>query len=110
MHWVGSGIKPVSSWILVGFITTDPQQELPVCCSLHAWLESPAEGRNVRNDDDDHDNYDDSDGDNGDDCGDNDDADADDADADADDADADDADADAGHDEDSWTYWALTVT
>ena len=27
-HWAGPGIKPVSSWILVGFITTEPGQEL----------------------------------------------------------------------------------
>ena len=29
-HWARSGIKPMSSWILVGFITTEPQWELPV--------------------------------------------------------------------------------
>ena len=28
-HWAGPGIKPTSSWILVGFITTEPQWELP---------------------------------------------------------------------------------
>ena len=27
-HRVGPGIEPVSSWILVGFVTTKPQQEL----------------------------------------------------------------------------------
>ena len=27
-HWVGPGIKPESSWILVGSLTTEPQQEL----------------------------------------------------------------------------------
>ena len=27
-HWVGPGIEPTSSWILVRFITTKPQQEL----------------------------------------------------------------------------------
>ena len=27
-HWVGPGIEPTASWILVGFITTEPQQEL----------------------------------------------------------------------------------
>ena len=27
-HGAGPGIKPVSSWILVGFVTTEPQWEL----------------------------------------------------------------------------------
>ena len=27
-HWARPGIEPMSSWILVGFISTDPQQEL----------------------------------------------------------------------------------
>ena len=27
-HRVRPGIKPVSSWILVGFVTTEPQREL----------------------------------------------------------------------------------
>ena len=27
-HWAGPGIGPKSSWILVGFITSEPQQEL----------------------------------------------------------------------------------
>ena len=27
-HWVRPGIEPTSSWILAGFITTEPQQEL----------------------------------------------------------------------------------
>ena len=27
-HWVRPGIKPTSLWILVGFITTEPRQEL----------------------------------------------------------------------------------
>ena len=27
-HWVGPGIKPTSSWILVRFISTEPQLEL----------------------------------------------------------------------------------
>ena len=27
-HWLRPGIKPRSSWILVGFITTEPQREL----------------------------------------------------------------------------------
>ena len=37
-HWVKPGIKPASSWILVGFVTTEPQQGLQhrffaFCCS-----------------------------------------------------------------------------
>ena len=28
-HWVKPGIKPTSSWILVGFVYATPQQELP---------------------------------------------------------------------------------
>ena len=28
LTWVRPGIEPTSSWILVGFITTEPQQEL----------------------------------------------------------------------------------
>ena len=27
--WVRPGIEPASSWILAGFITSEPQQELP---------------------------------------------------------------------------------
>ena len=27
-YWVRPGIEPVSSWVLVGFITTEPQTEL----------------------------------------------------------------------------------
>ena len=27
-HWAGSGIQPSSSWILIGFIIAEPQQEL----------------------------------------------------------------------------------
>ena len=27
-HWVGPGIEPVSSWILVGLLIAEPQQEL----------------------------------------------------------------------------------
>ena len=33
-HWVRPGIKPASSWILVGFITTETRWELP---SLEFW-------------------------------------------------------------------------
>ena len=29
-HWTGPGIEPASSWILVKFVTTEPQQELPI--------------------------------------------------------------------------------
>ena len=28
-HWVRPGIEPASSWILVGFVSTVPQQKLP---------------------------------------------------------------------------------
>ena len=28
-HWARPGIKPESSWILVGFVTTEPQWKLP---------------------------------------------------------------------------------
>ena len=28
IHWARPGIEPMSSWILVGFLTTDPRQEL----------------------------------------------------------------------------------
>ena len=33
-HWTGPGIKPASSWMLVWFVTTKPQQEL---LSLPFW-------------------------------------------------------------------------
>ena len=29
IHWVGPEIKPTSSWILGGFVTTEPQEKLP---------------------------------------------------------------------------------
>ena len=29
-HWAWPGIEPVSSWIIVWFVTAEPQQELPV--------------------------------------------------------------------------------
>ena len=29
-HWARPGIKPVSSWILVGFVTIEPRWELPI--------------------------------------------------------------------------------
>ena len=35
-HWARPGIKPTSSWILVGFITTEPQWELPFY-SISIW-------------------------------------------------------------------------
>ena len=34
-HWARRGIKPVSSWILIGFVTIEPQQELPLLYSWH---------------------------------------------------------------------------
>ena len=33
-HWVRPGMEPASSWILVGFVTAEPQQELPHFCNL----------------------------------------------------------------------------
>ena len=42
-HCAWSGIEPASSWILVGFITTEPQQERlrRICVnSLNIWLNS----------------------------------------------------------------------
>ena len=30
-------MEPVSSWLLVGFITTEPQQERPTCHLLIRW-------------------------------------------------------------------------
>ena len=29
-HWVRPGIKPASSWILIGFVSAEPQRELPL--------------------------------------------------------------------------------
>ena len=40
-HWVRSEIKPVSAWILVGFVTAEPQWESPVFrafSSLKVWI------------------------------------------------------------------------
>ena len=41
-HWAGPGIEPITSWILVGFISSEPQQELknsqyfwPYTCSFN---------------------------------------------------------------------------
>ena len=36
-HWARPGIKPTSSWILVGFVTTKPQRELPLSYLLSWW-------------------------------------------------------------------------
>ena len=40
-HWARLGIEPASSWILVGFISTEPQQELNVIlnnvCITESW-------------------------------------------------------------------------
>ena len=33
-HWVGPGIKPTSSWILVRFVTTEPRQQLLIITFL----------------------------------------------------------------------------
>ena len=37
-HWVGPGIEHVSSWLLVGFFSAEPQQELP--CSKDSNLKN----------------------------------------------------------------------
>ena len=37
-HWARQGIKPMSSWILAGFITIEPQQELPICTNYWAMF------------------------------------------------------------------------
>ena len=33
-HWARPGIEPATSWLLIGFVSTEPQQELPVVDSL----------------------------------------------------------------------------
>ena len=33
-HWARAGTKPPSSWTLVGFISAEPQGELPISCVL----------------------------------------------------------------------------
>ena len=35
-HLVRPGIKPASSWLLIGFVTTEPQWELP-----RQWIFNP---------------------------------------------------------------------
>ena len=35
-HWVRPGIEPASSWILVGFISAEPQWELLIC-NFYIW-------------------------------------------------------------------------
>ena len=49
-HWARPGIEPASSWILVGFFTAKPQQELPfflsfLCPSLPSSLPFPSLSR-----------------------------------------------------------------
>ena len=36
-HWARPGIEPVSSWTLVGFVTSEPPQELPAWYFCFAW-------------------------------------------------------------------------
>ena len=38
IHWARSGIGPMSSWILVGFISAAPQQELPTVDFKILWF------------------------------------------------------------------------
>ena len=40
-HWARPGIEPTSSWILVGFIPNEPQQELHL---MDSWLNSDTAG------------------------------------------------------------------
>ena len=40
-HWTRPGIKPRSSWMLVGFITTEPQWELPKMLFLTCIMPFP---------------------------------------------------------------------
>ena len=35
-HEARPGIEPVSSWILVGFVSPEPQQELPGLCLVRS--------------------------------------------------------------------------
>ena len=37
-HWVRPGINPETSWFLVGFVSTGPQRELPVCLRLTLYI------------------------------------------------------------------------
>ena len=39
-HWAEPGIKPVSLWILAGFVTTEPQWELQKEKKVFKWTES----------------------------------------------------------------------
>ena len=37
-HWARPGIEPASSWILVGFVASEPQRELhDIIFFIHAW-------------------------------------------------------------------------
>ena len=38
-HWVRPGIEPTSSWILVGFVTSEPLQEHQ-CCLFYSYTSS----------------------------------------------------------------------
>jgi len=38
MHLAGLGIEPATSWILVGFVSTAPQRELPLVGFLFCFL------------------------------------------------------------------------
>ena len=40
-YWASPGIKPTSSWILVGFITTEPWWELPKTCFIFSETQLP---------------------------------------------------------------------
>jgi len=36
-HWARPGIKPASSWTLVGFVSAEPRLELPIIGVLSTW-------------------------------------------------------------------------
>ena len=40
-HWVRPGIKPATSWFLVGFVSTAPQRQLPTSHQILIFLSSP---------------------------------------------------------------------
>ena len=40
-HWTRPGIKPVSSWIPVRFVTTEPQRELPLVSLCNSPISVP---------------------------------------------------------------------
>ena len=39
-HWVRLGVEPASSGILMGFLTAEPQRELPHIFDMASWVVS----------------------------------------------------------------------